>query len=61
VISDGGYEGQSICHTQWRRGFWLGNFKDGDHLEDCAPVIILKWILNRWTSGGLFANMVMNL
>jgi len=48
VSSDGGYEGHSICcHTQWRRGFWLGNLKDGDHLEDCVPVIILKWILNR--------------
>jgi hypothetical protein len=47
VISDGGYEGQSIWHTQWRKGFWLGNSKDGDPLEDCAPVIILKCILNR--------------
>ena len=47
MISDGGYERQSICHTQWRRGFWLGNLKEGDHFKDCTPVIILKWIFNR--------------
>jgi len=35
-------------------GFWWGNLRDRDHLED--PIvdrrIILKWILKKWEWGG---------
>jgi hypothetical protein len=41
--------GRGLVHT----GFWLGNLREGDHLED--PGVdgrrILKWILKKWDGG----------
>jgi hypothetical protein len=39
------------------KGFWLGNLREGDHLEDPGVDgrIILKWIFERWVGGhGLY-------
>ena len=34
-------------------GFWWGNLRDRDHLEDTAVdgMIILKWIFKKWDGG----------
>ena len=34
-------------------GFWCGNMKEGDHLEDPAVdgKIILRWIFRKWDGG----------
>jgi len=46
-----GHEGRLEVHT----GFWWGNMRQGDHLEDlCVDGrVILKWICNKgrrsWT------------
>ena len=36
-----------------RRGFWWGNVREGDHLEDPGVDgrIILRWILKKWDQG----------
>jgi hypothetical protein len=36
-------------------GFWWGNLREGDHLEDLGVDrrIILKWILEEWKGEGL--------
>jgi hypothetical protein len=36
-----------------RRGFWLVNLREGDHLEDPGVDgrIILEWIFRQWDGG----------
>jgi hypothetical protein len=29
-------------------GFWWGNLRDGDHLEDPDGRIKIKWIFKKW-------------
>jgi len=43
------YGGEEKVHT----GFWWGNLKEGDHLEDPGMVgrIILRWIFRKWNGG----------
>jgi hypothetical protein len=43
--------GRGDVHT----GFWWGNLRDGDHLEDPGVDrwIILKWICDRFAGGEL--------
>ena len=38
--------GRGEVHT----GFWWGNLKEGDHLEDPGidGKVILKWVLEQW-------------
>jgi len=40
------YIGNGDMHT----GFWLGNLREGDHLEDPGADgrIRLKWIFKKW-------------
>ena len=42
--------GRGEVHT----GFWWGDLREGDHLEDPGidGRIILKWILKRWWDAG---------
>ena len=42
-----------ILDNKWEEvhtGFWWGNLRDGDHLEDLSvnERIILKWIFEKW-------------
>jgi hypothetical protein len=34
-------------------GFWWGNLREGDHLEDAGVDgrIILRWIFRKWSAG----------
>jgi hypothetical protein len=47
--------GRGEVHT----GFWCGDLKEGDHLEDPGVDwrIILKWIFKTWDGGMDWINM----
>jgi hypothetical protein len=43
-----------MCGREVDTGFWLGNLKESDHLEDQGiDVIVLKFILNTLGGHGL--------
>jgi len=51
VARMGGEERRGEVHT----GFWWGNLRERDHLEDPGldGRIILRWIFRKWDVGGM--------
>jgi len=45
VVADG-----HALSVAWHRGFWWGNLREGQHLEDLGAegMISLKWIFIKW-------------